>query len=140
MIAVEGSKLSQRLKATVPDVITNLNTQESRHLSGNGMMLAQVLAWILYTQSNCIRREVLLRIMMPTPALDANSCAAPASETHSAQASDTDKDGAKPAPSSPSKVEPTAPASEAHGAHASDTDKDGANPARSSPSKVEPDA
>jgi hypothetical protein len=104
MIAIEGSKLSKSLKATVPDVIANLNTQESRHLSGNGMMIAQVVAWILYTQSNCVRREVLLRIMMPTPALDANSNAAHVSGTDGAHASETLEDGAKPAPSALSKV------------------------------------
>ena len=43
----------------IPKGLRNLNSKEARHLSGNGVMLQQATAWMLYILAHTLRREVV---------------------------------------------------------------------------------
>ena len=56
VIQVEGAHDYSFL---LPKRYFELSSSSSKRLSGNGMMMQQVMAWNLFVYSNCLRRDAL---------------------------------------------------------------------------------
>lgn len=65
MFTFGDSEFLQKLRATLPECHEGLSQNESRRLQGNGMMLAQVVSFFLYVMASSVRKDVLLKVMMP---------------------------------------------------------------------------
>jgi hypothetical protein len=65
MFAMSKSNFSHKLTQTLPSHQASISPHDQRRLQGNGMMLAQVMTFFVYIMAHTVRKDVVMRVMMP---------------------------------------------------------------------------